>query len=183
MSHSFLKKRLSADAWSLFLWVFLALSPGVRAQRGGQDYWQGTGRSLAVPTPSVSRKCIAISGSAIYVGTLNATSKCAAIEEYSLTGAFVKTWTPAFTDVGGLAVDSDGSLYVFDQGTALVKVYSSAGTLTRNWGGIGTSNTLLSGTSGYMVNAIGVDSAKNVFVADWGNRRIQVWRCNKVSVN
>jgi hypothetical protein len=175
MSHSFLKKRLSADAWSLFLWVFLALLPGVRAQQGGQDYWQRTGRSLAVPTPSVSRKCIAISESAIYVGTLNATSKCAAIEEYSLTGAFVRTWTPAFTDVGGLAVDSDGSLYVFDQGTALVKVYSSAGTLTCSWGGIGTSNTLLSGTSGYMVNAIAVDASKNVYVADWGNRRIQVF--------
>ena len=175
MSHSFLKNRLSADAQSLILWVFLALSPGVRAQQAGQDYWQWTGRTLAVPSPLVSRKCIAISGSAIYVGTLNATSKCAAIEQYSLSGAFVKTWTPAFTDVGGLAVDSDGSLYVFDQGTALVKVYSSAGTLTRSWGGIGTSNTLLSGTSGYMVNAIAVDASKNVYVADWGNRRLQVF--------
>jgi sugar lactone lactonase YvrE len=175
MRHILRINNKSSMLWQAVLWILLLLAAGVRAQQAGQDYWQGTGRTLAVPTPSVSRKCIAISGTAIYVGTLNATSKCAAIEEYSLTGAFVKTWTPAFTDVGGLAVDSDGSLYVFDQGTALVRVYSSAGTLTRSWGGIGTSNTLLSGTSGYMVNAIAVDASKNVYVADWGNRRIQVF--------
>jgi len=125
--------------------------------------------------PNVSRKCITISDTAIYVGTLNASSKCTTIEQYTLAGAYTKTWTRAFTDVGGLAVDSLGNVYVFDQGDTAVKVFDSAGTLLRSWGTAGAADGQFSASSGYMVHAIAVDELKNVYVADWGNRRIQVF--------
>jgi len=125
--------------------------------------------------PNVSRKCITISDTAIYVGTLNASSKCTTIEQYTLAGAYTKTWTRAFTDVGGLAVDGLGNVYVFDQGDTAVKVFDSAGTLLRSWGTAGAADGQFSASSGYMVHAIAVDELKNVYVADWGNRRIQVF--------
>lgn len=125
--------------------------------------------------PNVSRKCITISDAAIYVGALSASSKCTAIEQYTLAGAYTKTWTTAFTDVGGLAVDNLGNVYAFDQGAAAVKVFDSAGTLLRTWGTAGAADGQFSATSGYMVHAIAVDELKNVYVADWGNRRIQVF--------
>ena len=164
----------------LFLVVLLCgallfLGSTAQAQQGGQDNWQWAGRSLAVPSPAVSRKCITISDAAIYVGTLNASSKCTAIEQYTLAGAYTKTWTTAFIDIGGLAVDNLGNVHAFDQGAAAVKVFDSAGTLLRTWGTAGVADGQFSATSGYMVHAIAVDELKNVYVADWGNRRIQVF--------
>jgi hypothetical protein len=117
--------------------------------------------------PNVSRKCITISDTAIYVGTLNASSKCTTIEQYTLAGAYTKTWTRAFTDVGGLAVDGLGNVYVFDQGDTAVKVFDSAGTFLRSWGTAGAADGQFSASSGYMVHAIAVDELKNVYVADW----------------
>jgi len=213
-----------------------------RAQQGGQDNWQWTGRALAVPggvtingatlvsgtqtvlvsstlgfskgmllsgsgvptggtissmgsgtitmsanattsgtlislkaLPNVSRKCITISDTAIYVGTLNSSSNCTAIEQYTLAGAYTKTWTAPFTNIGGLAVDSSGNVHAFDQGASKVKVFDSAGTLLRSWGTAGAADGQFSATSGYMVHAIAVDELKNVYIADWGNSRIQVF--------
>jgi NHL repeat len=125
--------------------------------------------------PNVSRKCITISGTAIYVGTLNSSSICTAIEQYTLAGAYTKTWTAAFANIGGLAVDSSGNVHAFDQGASKVKVFDSAGTLLRSWGSAGAADGQFSAASGYMVHAIAVDELKNVYIADWGNSRIQVF--------
>lgn len=226
----------------LLAFAALFLPDPARAQQGGQDYWQWTGRALArpggvtisgatlvsgtqrvvaastlgfstgmllsgsgVPTgttisslsggtitmsanattsgtlvslyalPNVFRKCITISDTAIYVGTLNSSSNCTAIEQYTLAGAYTKTWTAAFTNIGGLAVDSSGNVHAFDQGASTVKVFDGAGTLLRSWGSAGAGDGQFSAASGYMVHAIAVDELKNVYIADWGNSRIQVF--------
>lgn len=156
------------------LWLFLCTGFAF-AQAGGQDNWQWTGKSLAVPNANVSRKCIAISDSAIYVGTLNASANCTAIEQYTLAGAYTKTWTTTFTNIGGLAVDNSGNVHAFDQGASKVKVFDEAGTLLRSWGTAGTADGQFSAASVYMVHAIAVDELKNVYIADWGNSRIQVF--------
>jgi hypothetical protein len=123
----------------------------------------------------VARKCITISSSAIYVGTLNASSKCTTVEQYTLTGAFTKTWTVAFTDVDGLASDSVGNVYAFDKGASKVRVFDAGGTQIRSFGSAGSGDGQFSASSGYMVHAIAVDASQNVYVADWGNKRIQVF--------
>ena len=156
------------------LWLFLCTGFAF-AQAGGQDNWQWTGKSLAVPNANWSRKCIAISDSAIYVGTLNSSSKCTAIEQYTIAGAYTKTWTTAFTNIGGLAVDTAGGVYVFDQGASFVKTFSSQGVASGSWGGVGTTDGKFSASSGTMVHAIAVDESKNVYVSDWGNSRVQVF--------
>ncbi len=159
------------------LWVLLCWACPARAQQGGQDTWQWTGRSLAVPSV-VARKCITISSSAIYVGTLNASSKCTTVEQYTLAGAFTKTWSAAFTDVNGLASDSAGNVYAFDKGASKVRVFDAGGTQIRSFGSAGSGDGQFSASSGTMVHAIAVDEAQNVYVADWGNRRIQVFDSN-----
>jgi hypothetical protein len=163
----------------ILFWIALLcsvfLAPNVHAQQGGQDYWQWTGRSLEVPSATVSRKCITISSSAIYVGTLNSNSKCTTLEQYTLAGAFTKKWPVAFTDVDGLASDSAGNVYAFDKGASKVRVFDSGGTQIRSFGSAGAGDGQFSTTSGYMVHAIAVDDAQNTYVADWGNKRIQVF--------
>ena len=156
------------------LWVLLCCACPARAQQGGQDTWQWTGRALAVPSV-VSRKCITISSSAIYVGTLNASAKCTTVEQYTLAGAFTKTWSAAFTDVDGLASDSVGNVYAFDKGASKVRVFDAGGTQIRSFGSAGSGDGQFSASSGYMVQAVAVDEAQNVYVADWGNRRVLVF--------
>jgi hypothetical protein len=159
----------------LCVWVLLCCAGPAWAQQGGQDYWQWTGRALAVPNAAVSRKCITISNSAIYVGTLNASSKCTTVEQYTLAGAFTKTWTAAFTDVDGLASDTAGNVYAFDKGASRVRVFDAGGTQIRSFGTAGSGDGQFSASSGSMVHAIAVDDALNVYVADWGNRRVVVF--------
>lgn len=162
----------------LCLWCLLSLlgcADRVFAQAGGQDNWQWTGKSLAVPN-TASRKCIAISNSGIYVGTLNASSKCTTVEQYTLSGAYTKTWTTAFTDIHGLACDNAGSVYAYDMGASKVRVFSGQGDVTGSWGSTGTGSGQFSLSTGtVMVHAIAVDESKNVYVADRGNSRIQVF--------
>jgi hypothetical protein len=156
------------------LLMALALAP-LHAQQRGQDYWQITGGSLSVPNQA-SRKCIAISESAIYVGTLNASSKCTTVEQYTLSGAYTKTWTASFTDIHGLACDNTGNVYAYDMGASKVRVFSGSGVASGSWGSAGTGNGQFSLSTGtVMVHAIAVDESKNVYVADRGNSRVQVF--------
>lgn len=162
----------------LSVWLLLCCLESAWAQQGGQDNWQWTGRALAVPDVTVSRKCITISASAVYIGTLNSSFKCTAVEQYTLAGAFTKKWPVAFTDVDGLASDNSGNVYVFDKGASKVRVFDAGGTQIRSFGSAGSGDGQFSAASGYMVHAIAVDAAQNVYVADWGNRRIQAFDSN-----
>jgi hypothetical protein len=83
------------------------------------------------------------------------------VEEFSVSeGKFIRGFaTPG--SVHGLAIDSSGNLWVTDY--QHVEKYSSTGTLIASYGTQGQFNLL---------EGIAIDSANHVYVADWGNNRI-----------
>jgi hypothetical protein len=148
----------------------------------GQDNWERqTQRKLSTPDTTTTRKCITISKSGIYVGkSSDGGNTGVGVEQYALSGSYVKTWTTTFTNIGGLASDGDGNVYVFDQGAGKVLVFDANGAAVRNFGSPGTADGQFSTSSGYMVHAIAVDGDKNVYVADYGNHRIQKFNASGV---
>ena len=73
-----------------------------------------------------------------------------------------------FRDIGGIALDRQGNVYVTDFENHRVQKFSSDGTLVATWGGHGSSPGRFDGPLG-----IAIDSQGNVYVAEAGNRRIQ----------
>ena len=72
----------------------------------------------------------------------------------------------------GVAVDSSGNVYVMDVFNYRVVKYNGSGTYITQWGSKGSGN----GQFGQFYNASGaiaVDSNANVYIADFGNNRIQ----------
>lgn len=153
--------------------LFVAFAPLAFGQ--SQDNWERySQKKLAVPDTTTNRKCITISKNGIYVGKMNAGNSAAvSLEQYTLAGAFVKNWTAAFSNIGGLASDADGNVYVFDQGAYRVLIYDANGVAIRNFGNAGSGDGQFSTSSGYMVHGITVDGEKNIYIADYGNSRVQ----------
>jgi hypothetical protein len=153
--------------------LFAAFAPFAFGQ--SQDNWERySQKKLAVPNTTTNRKCITISKNGIYVGKMNAGNSAAvSLEQYTLAGAFVKNWTAAFSNIGGLASDEDGNVYVFDQGAYRVLIYDASGVAIRNFGSAGSGDGQFSTLSGYMVHGITVDGEKNIYIADYGNSRVQ----------
>ena len=80
----------------------------------------------------------------------------------------------------GVAVDTAGSVYIVDKATALIRVWtSSSGIITKIAGngvtGFGGDDG--AGSSAMLNNPYGVavDTADNVYIADFGNQRIRKW--------
>jgi hypothetical protein len=155
--------------------VILCTAIAPLALGDGQDYWERySQKKLAVPDTATLRKCITISKDGIYVGKMNPAGNAAvSIEQYTLAGAFVKNWTTAFTNIGGLASDAEGSVYVFDQGVSKVLIFDANGVAIRNFGSAGSDDGQFSAASGFMVQGIAVDTEKNIYIADYGNSRVQ----------
>jgi uncharacterized protein (TIGR03437 family) len=79
-----------------------------------------------------------------------------------------------FYDPGGLAVDSAGNLYIADYGNNRIRKVSN-GLITTAAGGGAALGDNGPATSAQLSNPYGVavDSAGNLYVADWGNNRIR----------
>jgi len=104
------------------------------------------------------------------------------VQIFSQNGAYVATIgasqpNPSFNWVTDVAVDTvTGNIYVVDSGRARVQVYNSSRTLigqlgtTDDWGScdVNADNTHFCGPVG-----VETDSVGNVYVTDWGNRRVQ----------
>ena len=174
---------------------------------GGQDTWGFAGRQLAIPADLADRArfCITISQNGIHVssGTWNSfglisvaggvtqsthgNQNC--IEQYDLNGSFVRSWETNTSSEGsylsGLASDSDGNIYAFDGFLGTVSKFTSTGIAAESWGAKGTGDGQFgyAGPSGDFwstgpTSLMAVDSRKNVYVADVGNQRIQVFDSN-----
>ncbi|HEX4463958.1 MAG TPA: LamG-like jellyroll fold domain-containing protein [Solirubrobacterales bacterium] len=76
--------------------------------------------------------------------------------------------TGKFSGPAGVAVDSEGGVWVVDRGNDRVEHFSAAGEYLGQFGSTGSGNGELAGPT-----AITIDSSGNVWIADTGNDRIE----------
>jgi len=88
--------------------------------------------------------------------------------EFSLEWGTFGTGDGEFEKPWGVAVASDGSVYVSDWGNERIQKFTSEGVFVSKWGTFGTGDGEFNQPIG-----IAVASDGSVYVSDWGNERIQ----------
>ena len=97
------------------------------------------------------------------------------VEVYTTSGSLVSAWGSSGTGNGqfagprGIAVDSQGRVFVADTGNNRVQAFTSAGVFLGKWGGLGSCLGCFNNPSGMAV------SNGEFYVADVLNHRIQVF--------
>jgi sugar lactone lactonase YvrE len=95
---------------------------------------------------------------------------------------FVTQWGSSGSDAGyfntpvGVAVDVTGNVYVADEANNRIQKFSGSGIYMTQFGGVPTPTGTGSGNLNGQLNTpvgVAVDVTGNVYVADWGNNRIQ----------
>jgi tripartite motif-containing protein 71 len=135
--------------------------PGCLFSLGSAPSVYGTPYGLAVD-PNTS---------AVYVGF-----ECCGVEKFSLNAKGVYMSPKKITHAGfsypsRVAVGADGTLYVSDMNADKIFVFNSAGTYETSWGSPGSGADQLNGPTGI---ALDKSSPQNLYVADPGNKRIDV---------
>ena len=78
-----------------------------------------------------------------------------------------------FNEPWGVAVDSQGQIYVADTWNGRIQVFDSVGNFLRKWGYFNTTNgTLGDPLALFGPRGIAVDGSDNLIVADTGNKRV-----------
>ena len=118
---------------------------------------------------------IAVDGSGnVYVGD------SARVQVFTAGGEFLTKWgslgsgNGQFRSLTGIAVDGSGHVYVADSGDSRVQVFTASGEFLREWGSRGLDDGQFLGHFGGIIG-IAVDGSGRVYVADSGNRRVQVF--------
>jgi len=76
-----------------------------------------------------------------------------------------------FSMVRGIAVDGNGRLYVVDTISGTVRVFDKNGGYLFSFGRQGSGDGEFIYPTGVYVD----DSGRRIYIADWGNNRVQVW--------
>ena len=92
------------------------------------------------------------------------------VAKLSSTGAYLSSFGH-FNYPAGIAIDSNGNVFVVDSGNNQVQKFDGTGTFVRSFGSAGAGNGQFSGPDG-----IAVDVNDDVYVSDTGNNRVQKFR-------
>ena len=122
-----------------------------------------------------SNGCGGSCGSCGQGSTCSAQGQCVATQPYELVTAWGEhgEGNGEFEYPSGVAVDSNGNVYVSDRENNRVQKFSNSGAYITQWGSKGTGDGQFQDPEG-----IAVDSSGNVFVVDQFNRRVQKFRQN-----
>jgi|SRR5215212_6345718 len=85
-----------------------------------------------------------------------------------------------FHNAKGIAVGTNGDLYVVDSGNDRIQRFDKFGRFMHDWGGFGTGNGQFNSPTGI---AVDVHSNFDVYVTDTGNSRVQRFDRNGVFLN
>ena len=98
------------------------------------------------------------------------------IQKFTDDGDFIHSWGEFGSDQGqlsdpwGIAVDSQGFVYVADWGNNRVQKFTGDGEWLQNFGAPFPEELRLDHPSD-----VAVDSEGDVYVADWGNKKVQIF--------
>jgi tripartite motif-containing protein 71 len=128
--------------------------------------------SISTGYPS-SPSAIAIDGSGnVYMTDVDAYVN--KVKKYSSSGSFLTEWgypgsgDGAFNNPTGIAIGSNGHIFVVDRHNSRVQKFDSSGSFISKWGSGGSGDGQFSSPQGVTVDSIG-----NVYVSEAGNDRIQ----------
>ncbi|MCK9364246.1 MAG: hypothetical protein M0P74_11710, partial [Syntrophales bacterium] len=106
------------------------------------------------------------------------------IQKFSSSGEYLASWGSSgtasgqFTRPTGIATDGSGFVYVLDSGSNHIQKFTTGGTFVLQWGAPGVGNgefNLNNAEKNTFGSGIAADATGNVYVADFGNHRIQVF--------
>lgn len=89
------------------------------------------------------------------------------VEVFDLNGNFLWDWATGFSNPHGIAVDSNGGVYVSDYNSNDVEKFNPNGAPISVWGVNGIVQGLFSGPQGLSLDGLG-----NLYVADYANNRV-----------
>lgn len=99
------------------------------------------------------------------------------VQVFTSSGAYLRSWAVPDWTVGqalNIAVDANDNVYVASLSNHLIIKYTSTGIPVTQWGGYGPGPGQFGGLDTDFFS-LAVDGAGNVYVADRGNNRIQVF--------